>query len=86
MEYQDLFNQLSVVPDYTIHIVPRDEVVVLYNSRRPLLLQGQDHVLLFQMLQNQLDLQTLPETDTLRKLAVRAVQLIEQKVLTIASE
>ncbi len=86
MECQVLFNQLRVVPEYTVHIVSQDEVVVLYNSRRPLLLQGREHVLLFQILQHQIDLHTFSEPGKLRALALRAVQLIEQRILIIEPE
>lgn len=87
MELQSLLNQLLVSPEYKPHLVPRDNVVVLYNRRRPLLLQGRAHVSLFQLVEQEPSRRDLPESPTqLQQLALLAVQLIAQKILVIASE
>ena len=64
--------RLGVVTHYTIHIVEKDEAVVLYNRTRPLILTGQDKVRIFQYIADRPDqllsaddLIALPEEDIL---------------------
>ena len=86
MEFHSLLRQLRVSPEYNPHLVPRDNVVVLYNRRRPLLLQGQDTVALFQLVAQAPPRRVLPASSPhLQQLVLLAVQLIEQKILVIAS-
>lgn len=87
MKFQSLLEQLRVSPEYSTYIVPRDNVVVLYNRRRPLLLQGQDNITLFQLIEQNLPVQDLPKPPArLQHLVLLAIQLIEQKVLILTTE
>ena len=38
---------LRVDPRYAVHIIEQDDVVVLYNQKRPVILKGADKVSLF---------------------------------------
>ena len=40
-------DRLSVASNYSVHVVEKDAVVVLYNRSQPLILQGKDKVRLF---------------------------------------
>ncbi|MFK7848819.1 MAG: hypothetical protein AB8G77_26265 [Rhodothermales bacterium] len=50
MNHFELFSKLRIPSHYTAHIIEKDEVVVLYNKKRPLLLRGIDKVKLFTIL------------------------------------
>ncbi len=74
---------LKVAPHYAVHIVVKDNVVVLYNQKRPLILQGQDKVRLFQIMSSLPDQQisaedlgSLPED-----LVLLIAQLLQQNIL-----
>ena len=76
--------RLTIAPEYAVHVIDADDVVILYNQKRPLLLKGHDMVRLFEYLESrpsQLitaeDLMALPED-----LILLAAQLLKENILT----
>lgn len=83
MSYAALFNHLKVATQFSAHVVEKDDVVVLYNRKRSLLLKGHDKVRLFSYIKKHQALNSPPTTQECspQDLAPLVALLLQQNIL-----
>ncbi len=83
MTYATLFSRLKVADQYSMYIIEHDQVVVLYNTKRSLLLKGSNNVRLFSNLVDTARLSKIEATqqDYFKDLAPLVALLLKQNIL-----
>lgn len=78
--------QVQITPFYAVHTVPQDDVVIFYNRKKPLIIEGKQYVKLFQWILKFDGPIPIFEISNLSKDLVALIpQLIDQNLLELSA-